>query len=154
MLIINAIGFSQSGKTTPLEAITRHYSSQGKLVAAIKDIHGEEFQPDEEGKDTWQYSQAGAQLVVGRGPRDTIFHWSRQLSFLELVGKVVADVLIVEGFKDEQMPRIVCSKDSEELADLVDSCTYCISGVISEESTEYEGIPVLNAERDLPQIIA
>src|SRR5271157_190460 len=122
MLIINAIGFSHSGKTTLLEAITRHYVSQGKQVAAIKDIHGEEFQPDSEGKDTWQYSQAGAQLIVGRGPRDTVFHWSRQLSFLELVGKVIADILIVEGLKEEQMPRIVCAKYPEELADLVDSC--------------------------------
>ncbi len=153
MILINAIGFSNSGKTTLLEAITKHYSSQGKKVGVIKDIHSEKYQPDEEGSDTWRYSQAGAQLVVGRGVQDTVFHWRSSMKFLEIVGKVSAEILLVEGFKEEQMPRIVCAADKTQLTKLVDNHTYCIAGVISDTAKEFQGIPVMNFQKDLEVII-
>jgi molybdopterin-guanine dinucleotide biosynthesis protein B len=153
MLLINAIGFSNSGKTTLLEVLARHYSSQGKKVAVIKDIHSEEYQPDKEESDTWRYAQAGAHLVVGRGVQDTVFHWRNSMKFLEIVGKISADILIVEGFKDEQMPRIVCAADKVQLVKLVDRHTFCIAGVISDTIKEYEGIPVFNYRKDLDKII-
>ncbi len=122
-------------------------------MGVIKDIHSEKYQPDKEESDTWRYAQAGAQLVVGRGIHDTVFHWRSSQNFLEIVGKISADILLVEGFKDEQMPRIVCAADNAQLVKLVDTHTYCISGVISENMQEFRGIPVYNFQRDLPKII-
>jgi len=153
MLLINAIGFSNSGKTTLLEVMAKHFSSQGKNVAVIKDIHSEQYQPEKEESDTWRYAQAGAQLVVGRGMQDTVFHWRHSQKLLEILGKVSADILLVEGFKDERMPRIVCATEDAQLVKLVDAHTYCISGVISEKLQEFRGIPVYNFQRDLPKII-
>ncbi len=153
MLLINAIGFSNSGKTTLLEALARYYTSQGKNVGVIKDIHSEKYQPDKEESDTWRYAQAGAQLVVGRGLQDTVFHWRSSLKFLEIVGKVSADILLVEGFKEEQMPRIVCAADKDHLVKLVDKNTFCIAGVISDTLGEFKGIPVLNYRKDFDKII-
>ncbi len=154
MMLINAIGFSNSGKTTLLEVLAKHYSSLGKTVGVIKDIHSEKYQPDKEESDTWRYAQAGAQLVVGRGIHDTVFHWQSSLKFLEILGRVTAEILLVEGFKDEQMPRIVCAAEKNQLVKLVDKNTFCISGVISEQLLDYQGIPVYNFQRDLQKIIA
>ncbi len=154
MLLINAIGFSNSGKTTLLEALARHYCSQGKQVGVIKDIHSEKYQPDKEDSDTWRYAQAGAQLVVGRGLNDTVFRWRHSMKFLEIIGRVTADVLLVEGFKEEKMPHIVCAADKAQLAKLMDNHTICISGVISEQLNNYQGIPVYNFQRDIKKIIA
>ncbi|HMF29773.1 MAG TPA: molybdopterin-guanine dinucleotide biosynthesis protein B [Candidatus Lokiarchaeia archaeon] len=153
MILINAIGFSNSGKTILLEALAAHYVSEGVTVAAIKDIHGEDFRPDEEGKDTWRLAQAGATPVVGHSLHDTIFHWPQFIPLLEVISKITAEVILVEGFKNESMPRIVCARDVGPLATLVDADTYCITGPISDEMQEYDGIPVLSARHDLPQII-
>lgn len=153
MLLINAIGFSNSGKTTLLEALAKYYTDQGKNVGVIKDIHSEKYQPDKEESDTWRYAQAGAQLVVGRGLNDTVFHWRQSMKFLEIVGKITAEVLIVEGFKDQQMPRIVCAAEKNQLSKLVDNNTYCIAGAISDTLKEYQSIPVLNYQRDFATII-
>lgn len=153
MIIINAIGFSNSGKTMLLEALATHYVSEGVSVAAIKDIHGEDFRPDEEGKDTWRLTQAGATPVVGHGPHNTIFYWAQSLPLLEVIDRISTDVILLEGFKSEHMPRIVCAREIEALATLVDADTYCITGSISDEIQDYDSIPVLNAQRDLPQII-
>ena len=154
MLLINAIGFSNSGKTTLLETLAKHYYSIGKTVAVIKDIHNEKYQPDKEGTDTWRYSQAGVQLVVGRGLHNTVFHWRERLNFLEILGKVKTEIMLVEGFKEEKMPRIVCAVEKSDLAQLVDSQTYCISGKISDTLEEFQHIPVYNFKRDLQKIIA
>ncbi len=122
-------------------------------MGVIKDIHSEKYQPDKEEPDTWRYTQAGAQLVVGRGIYDTVFHWRRSLKFLEIMGKITAEVLLVEGFKDEKMPRIVCAADSAQLVKLVDKNTLCIAGIISDTLHEYRGIPVLNYRNDFDKII-
>lgn len=154
MIIINAIGYSKTGKTTLLETITREYILAGKEVAVIKDIHEPEFPADTEGKDTWRYAQVGAHVVVAQGPQGTILRWTQKLPFLEIMGKISADVLVVEGFKEERLPRIVCAKDVDELAILVDDYAYCISGIVSDELKDYNTLPILNCERDLAQIIA
>src|SRR4030042_1887935 len=107
-----------------------------------------------EGSDTWRYSQTGARLIVGRGLKDTVYHWHQSQKLLEILGRITSDILIVEGFKDERMPRIVCAAETAQLAKLVDTNTYCISGAISEELHEFRGIPVYNVHRDLPKIIA
>ena len=83
MIVINAIGFSNSGKTMLLEALAAHYVAINVRVVAIKDIHDEDFRPDEEGKDTWRLAQAGATPVVGHGPHNTIFHWPNPYHFLK-----------------------------------------------------------------------
>jgi molybdopterin-guanine dinucleotide biosynthesis protein B len=153
MLVINAVGFSDSGKTYLLEALASHYSNKGMVVAAVKDIHGEDFLPDVEGKDTWRLAKAGANPVVGRGPNDTIMRWTQPMPLLEILEKISTDVVLVEGFKQEHFPRIVCAHDASQLELLVDADTYCITGIISEEMEEYHGVPVISIQRDLPRII-
>lgn len=63
---IPAVAFSAwsgSGKTTLIEQLVREFKQRGLRVAVIKhDAHG--FDIDREGKDTWRFQMAGADLVA------------------------------------------------------------------------------------------
>ena len=54
-------GYSGSGKTTLIEQLVRSLKARGLRVAVIKhDVH--DFEMDREGKDSWRFSQAGADI--------------------------------------------------------------------------------------------
>ena len=59
--VIGFAAFSGTGKTTLIEKIVRNLKAQGFRVAVIKhDAH--KFEIDKEGKDSWRFSKAGADL--------------------------------------------------------------------------------------------
>ena len=61
--VIGIEGFSGSGKTTLTEKLIPYFKSKGYMIAVIKhDAHG--FDMDREGKDTFRFTAAGADLVM------------------------------------------------------------------------------------------
>ena len=68
--LIAAIGISGSGKTTTLEYLISHLSSEGYNVGAIKHIHREGFTIDKEGTNTWRFTQAGSKITVAFSPEE------------------------------------------------------------------------------------
>lgn len=107
---ITFAGYSGSGKTTLVLKIISYLKEKGFKVAALKH-DGHDFEMDKEGKDTYRMKKAGADCIaISSGSKYAIIADSNhRLTFLELMAKIPEDMDIVigEGFKDEDIPKIL-----------------------------------------------
>ena len=108
--IIGFAAYSGTGKTTLIEQIVRNLKSQGYRIAVIKhDAH--QFEIDKEGKDSWRFSHAGADMTILSSREKTALIEQRELSFADLISMVHdVDLILVEGYKQENIPRIGISR--------------------------------------------
>lgn len=109
--VIAFAAYSGTGKTTLIEKVIRCLTEKGLRLAVIKqDAH--RIQIDKEGKDSWRFAQAGADVVVVSGPEKTamIEHRERTLAQnLTMIRDV--DLILVEGYKNEGIAQIgICRK--------------------------------------------
>ena len=104
-------GPSNSGKTTLIEKIAKRLI-ENKRVAIIKNDPKDKAQFDVEGKDSYKFSQTGAEVVITSPTRTTYF--SQQKKNLEDIVNMVNDfdILLVEGLKTLPLPRIAIFRDS------------------------------------------
>jgi len=107
--VIGIVGTSNSGKTTLICRVVADLSARGYRVATIKHHHGE-FDIDHEGKDSYKHREAGAETVLIASPNRVamVRKLATELPLQELVGTLVDDVdlVIVEGYKGEAVPKI------------------------------------------------
>ena len=104
--ILGFAAYSGTGKTTLMEKLVRSLKGHGLRVAVIKH-DGHRFDMDKEGKDSWRYTQAGADLSIISSAEKTALIESRSLSF-EAVAAFVhdVDILLVEGYKNGPFTQI------------------------------------------------
>ena len=108
--LVGLSGWSGSGKTTLLEKILPLLSLLGLRVNVIKSSHHDvELEPP--GKDSARIRSAGAAEVMMASPyRYMLAHelrGEREPTLKELVSRMKpADLVLVEGFRDEPIPRI------------------------------------------------
>ena len=148
MKALSVAGYSKSGKTSTVTALIRTMKDRGNRVSSIKDIHYEDFTMERKGSDSWQFQQAGSEVVIARGLKETYLIGPERLSLSEMLEMLTADWLIVEGMKSEALPKIVCAETEEELAELVDANVFAISGKISDNLEEYRGLPVISSIKE------
>jgi molybdopterin-guanine dinucleotide biosynthesis protein MobB len=107
--MIGFYGFSESGKTTLIEQAISHLKQDGYAVAAIKQSD-QSVQMDQEGKDTWRFSAAGAEMVALRTPAGTSLIFHKELGIRKLTGLMMMhyqpDFILVEGARDAWIPKI------------------------------------------------
>lgn len=103
------VGWSGSGKTTLLEALIALFKDRGLRVAALKhDAH--DFSIDKEGKDSYRFTAAGAERTVICAPHKLalIEQLAQPLELEALLERfdTEMDLVLVEGFKTQQVPKI------------------------------------------------
>lgn len=108
--VVGIVGFSDSGKTTVGEGLTKTLTARGYRVAFIKHTpHG--LQMDRQGSDTSRLFEAGAHTVVASGPGEWALRQRSQgdTTLEQLVDSIDAevDLVIVEGFTTSQVPKIL-----------------------------------------------
>ena len=110
--VIGFAAWSGTGKTTLMEQIERILTERGLRVGVIKhDGHG--FDLDQPGKDSYRHAQAGAETVVITSPEKTAVLERRGETLNGCIQKIgPADVILVEGFKNEPIPKIGISRKS------------------------------------------
>ena len=104
--VIAFAAFSGTGKTTRIEKLVLELKHQGYRIAVIKhDAH--RFEIDKEGKDSWRFAKAGADMTLISSAEKTAIIEQRQRTFEENLSMIHdVDLILVEGYKQENIPRI------------------------------------------------
>jgi molybdopterin-guanine dinucleotide biosynthesis protein B len=106
-LAVAFTGPSNSGKTTLILKVARKLINEyGKEVAIIKHDPGDKARFDVEGKDSYKFSDTGAEVIV-TSPRRTTYFSKRNKDIDEMIRLFDKfDILLVEGLKNLPLPRI------------------------------------------------
>lgn len=118
-IILQIVGFQNSGKTTVVKKLIQRLAAENFNVATIKH-HGHGGKPDiVEEKDSSQHIASGAcaSLIEGDGRillQAEKHSWSlcEQISILKILQ---TDIILIEGHKQAAYPKIVLVRDEEDL---------------------------------------
>lgn len=109
--LVCVVGKKKSGKTTTVLKLVGALRRRGYRVMTVK--HGHHFDLDREGTDSHRHRvEAGAERVILAGPGQfaVLGSWpdGREAGPAELAARYLsdADIVVVEGFKTEPLPRI------------------------------------------------
>jgi molybdopterin-guanine dinucleotide biosynthesis protein B len=104
--IYSIVGFSGSGKTTFLEKLIAELKRRNLRLGVVKhDAH--RFEIDREGKDTWRFSHAGADVVAITSSEKAALIEQRELSLSDMVERIRdVDLILTEGYKLGDQPKI------------------------------------------------
>jgi len=106
-LAVAFTGPSNSGKTTLILKVARKLINEyNKEVAIIKHDPSDKARFDVEGKDSYKFSDTGAEVIV-TSPRRTTYFSKRNKDLDEMIRLFDKfDILLVEGLKNLPLPRI------------------------------------------------
>ena len=111
-LAVAFTGVSNSGKTTLVIKMSNYLQKKGYKVAIVKHDPCDKAIFDKEGKDSWKFSQTGANVVVTSPKKTTMF--KNEPSTIEEIISMLGDFdyLLVEGLKTIPLPRICIARDN------------------------------------------
>ncbi|WP_325893979.1 molybdopterin-guanine dinucleotide biosynthesis protein B [Grimontia sp. NTOU-MAR1] len=118
--VLGFAGFSGSGKTTLLEAVIPHLNSSGLRVGLLKHSH-HDIEPDKPTKDSYRLRYAGSdQLLLATSRRHMLFfeyrgNEERDPQLRECLAQLDhsrLDIVLVEGFRNETLPKIEIHRPS------------------------------------------
>ena len=110
MKVFGFAGWSGSGKTTLIEKLIPLIVARGLKVSLVKHAH-HTFEVDQPGKDSYRHRHAGCtEVLVSSSRRWVLMHELRgaqEPGFEEILGRMSpCDLLLVEGFKRERIPKL------------------------------------------------
>lgn len=127
-LAVAFTGPSDSGKTTLIVKVATLLKKEYAL-AIIKNDPSDKAVFDVEGKDSWKFSQTGAEVVITSPTRTTLF--SKHQKDLDEIITILGDFdfLLVEGLKNLPLPRIAIFRNK-----LDESYFDCSDAIAVDES--------------------
>lgn len=139
--LISIVGRKGSGKTTLIERLVRDLRESGYRVAVLKHIHHGDFDIDIKGKDTWRYSKAGAQIIMGIS--STKMFLAKKLEDYPDIRGIIhdisgeVDIILLEGFSWiagswEDTYKIIIPRNEDEIDELLNMVKPPILGIYSE----------------------
>ena len=108
--IIGIAGWSGSGKTTVVESLINIFKTKYNFtVCALKHAH-ENFKIDQEGKDSYRFSEAGAKQVIISSKKqwaliNNLYNKEKDLDYL-LKKTENTNIVLVEGWKYSKLKKI------------------------------------------------
>ncbi|MCS6936887.1 MAG: molybdopterin-guanine dinucleotide biosynthesis protein B [Candidatus Bipolaricaulota bacterium] len=110
---VAVVGESGVGKTTLILELIRTLSARGYRVGAIKHTHHTEIEFDTPGKDSYKMKAAGAVTVALATPQRLMLVRDGPPKLEELLQRDFSelDVVLVEGFKESDLPKILVERD-------------------------------------------
>lgn len=104
--VFSFAAFSGTGKTTYLEKLIPALKRRGLRLAVIKD-DAHRIEMDKPGKDTWRFTQAGADVVAVTSTEISALIERRRLSVEQMLEHVRdVDLVLTEGYKYGPFPKI------------------------------------------------
>jgi len=159
MKIINIIGYSSSGKTFLIENVIKKLKFELNLeVGVIKYIH--EHRIDEEGKDSFRFSEAGAvfSIIKNRFNESAIF-LKKEINLDALIiwldnSPFKLDVIFFESFRNLPYPTILCVEEFKDVKEQLSENVKMISGLITKNifaQSEELDIPVVDVYKNFKE---
>ena len=135
MKIVGIVGWKNSGKTYYASKIIKKLIIKNYRVASIKHAH-HEFDIDHKDTDSYTHRKAGSsQIIVSSSKRwvkITELNNSKEQTLNDLLNQLSeTDIVIVEGFKNDNHPKIEIIKRSND--DYLFNKISNIKAIISEE---------------------
>jgi len=120
MKVFGFAGWSGSGKTTLIEKLIPRFTRRGLRVSLIKHAH-HTFDVDKPGKDSYRHRHAGAsEVLVTSSQRWVLMHELRgkpEPSFEDQLKHLSpCDLVIVEGFKFQPIPKLEVHREGTDSA--------------------------------------
>jgi molybdopterin-guanine dinucleotide biosynthesis protein B len=148
--ILGFAAASGTGKTTLLKSVIPALRAEGLRVGVIKHTH-HDVEMDRPGKDSYDLRQAGASPVLLASHSRRVILWDREspsdprlleeIAFLEPLG---LDLVLVEGFRHEQFPKIEIHRALLGHPLLYPDDPSIIALVSDQQSLNTGGLPWLN----------
>ena len=156
--IVGFAAYSGTGKTTLLTGLIPVLRQRGQRVAVVKHAH-HSFEIDKPGKDSRELRDAGANpVLIGSRHRWALMKETPGQEepalddLLECLHQDELDLILVEGFKHEQFPKIELHRPSVGKPLLFPEDPSVIAIATDEPLSEAPPIPVLDLNR--PEQIA
>lgn len=125
--VYSFVAFSGVGKTTYLERLIPALKTRGLRVGVVKH-HGHDTELDQEGKDSWRFTRAGADVTAVVSPGQAAFIENRGLNPEEAVERIWGvDLILAEGYKYGPWPKIVVCRGEGESAVPQEDCVAVLS---------------------------
>jgi len=104
--VISVVGWTNAGKTTLVERLVAELTARGLAIGTIKATH-HDIDPDPPGKDSWRHRRAGAVETLLIGPRRWVLTREGNQTAQEALARLgPVDLVVVEGLRGEQLPKI------------------------------------------------
>ncbi|HIP12558.1 MAG TPA: molybdopterin-guanine dinucleotide biosynthesis protein B [Arcobacter sp.] len=133
-LAVAFTGPSNSGKTTLIIKISNILQDNGHKVCIVKHDPKDKAIFDKEGKDSFKFSQTGADVAVV-SPNKTTYFKKETSSIYELIEIFKDfDFLLVEGLKTLPLPRICISRNKLDVNYFDVSDTLAIDDSIDKDT--------------------
>lgn len=156
--VVGFAAYSGTGKTTLLIKLLAILHKQGYRTGVVKHAH-HTFEIDQQGKDSFELRKAGAsQMLVGSKKRWALIVENpdgRYPSLHELIQHLDSsqlDLILVEGFKPEAIPKIELTRPSLGNPLLFKEDNDVIAVATDARLPEATSLPVLDINR--PEMIA
>ena len=149
--VYSVVAYSNTGKTTLLEKLIPELRSRGFRVAVIKhDAH--EFDIDHEGKDSWRFTKAGAEVTVIASQTKAAVMENRHVPIEELIERVKdVDIILTEGYKQGPWPKIALQRgdNGKPLPLPPQECLAVLTDVPLDDNTNSLGLDDVGKLADL-----
>jgi molybdopterin-guanine dinucleotide biosynthesis protein MobB len=108
--VYSFVAFSNTGKTTLLEKLIPELRRRGFRIAVVKhDAH--EFDIDHEGKDSWRFTRAGAEVTAVASTTKAVIMENRFIPIEEIIDRIRdVDIILTEGYKHGPWPKIALQR--------------------------------------------
>lgn len=162
-LLVSLIGYSNSGKTTSIEKMIEFLKEKGYFLIVLKHTDKEDFSIDTKGKNTWRYTQAGANIVNIHSKLESTIIFNIDftefniidlitylLSWSQLKKKKKNVIVLCEGFREIKENHILCVDKIEDIENQINEYTIGIAGKICNKANlvkiiqEKYSLPIIN----------
>ncbi|MFX1390196.1 MAG: molybdopterin-guanine dinucleotide biosynthesis protein B [Promethearchaeota archaeon] len=158
--IIDVIGYSGSGKTTFITTIIKSLKAKFNYnIAVIKNVKHHSI--DEEGKDSYYFTKAGATYSVIRNVNNetAVFMECKDSKLNDILewlknGPTKINIIITEGFRNLGNPTVLCISNFDDIEEQLTTNVRMITGVICSKDLSRKSIsnlPILNIEKQFQE---
>jgi molybdopterin-guanine dinucleotide biosynthesis protein B len=148
--MLGVAGWSNAGKTTLIEKLTRHFTGLGLRVATIKHTH-HKFDIDKPDSDTTRHRLAGAaETAIVSGSRVAVIEEidARGEPALEDIARRLkpADLILVEGYKSAAIPKIEVRRAAVAAEKLLAAGDPLVIAIAADYELDGHGKPVFSLD--------